>query len=164
MVSRNFGTVARKLKFSHTINLSLCSYSIVVKLYLSQTTKEFIYKPDKSICMSLKQVILVRHDLKLPKGKACSQVAHASTESLLRSHKDDITKWRAEGMKKVVLKVADEKELIKYKNLAEDHGLVTALITDAGRTVVEPGTITCLGIGPDKEEKIDKVTGHLKMV
>ncbi len=112
----------------------------------------------------MKQVILVRTDLKLPKGKMAVQCAHASTEAVLRSHKDDLTKWRSIGMKKVVLKVTDDKELIKYKNLAEDSGLVTALITDAGRTVVEPGTITCLGIGPDKEEKIDKVTGHLKMV
>lgn len=112
----------------------------------------------------MKQVILVRHDLKLPKGKMAAQVAHASTESVLRSHKDDITKWRSQGMKKIVLRVEDDKELIKYKNLAEDNGLVTALITDAGHTVVEPGTMTCLGIGPDKEEKIDLVTGNLKMV
>ncbi len=114
--------------------------------------------------MSLKQVILVRQDLKLPKGKMAAQVAHAATEALLRSHKDDITKWRTEGMKKVILKVADDKELIKYKNIAEDNGLVAALIIDAGRTVVEPGTMTCLGIGPDREEKIDKVTGNLKIL
>ncbi len=114
--------------------------------------------------MSLKQVILVRSDLKLPKGKMAAQVAHASTETVLKSHKDDLSKWRSEGMKKVVLKVEDEKELLKYKNHAEDAGLMTALITDAGRTVVMPGTMTCLGIGPDKEEKIDKVTGSLKMV
>ena len=114
--------------------------------------------------MPFKQAILVRKDLKLPKGKLASQVAHASTESLLRSHKDDVAKWRSEGMKKIVLKVEDADELIKYKILAEDIGLVTALISDAGRTVVEPGTITCLGIGPDKEEKIDKVTGSLKML
>lgn len=112
----------------------------------------------------MKQVILVRKDLKLPKGKLAAQVAHASTEAVLRSHKDDLTKWCSIGMKKVILKVENEKELLKYKNQAEDKGLVTALITDAGRTVVEPGTVTCLGIGPDKEEKIDKITGHLKMV
>ena len=112
----------------------------------------------------MKQVIIVRHDLKLPKGKMAAQVAHASTEAVLRSHKDDITKWRTEGMKKVVLRVEDKNELLKYLNLAKDEGLVTSLITDAGRTVVEPGTVTCLGIGPDKEEKVDKVTGNLKMV
>jgi PTH2 family peptidyl-tRNA hydrolase len=42
--------------------------------------------------------------------------------------------------------------------------LVAAIITDAGLTVVEAGTITCLGIGPDKEELVDMVTGHLKMM
>jgi PTH2 family peptidyl-tRNA hydrolase len=112
----------------------------------------------------MKQVILVRQDLKLPKGKMSVQVAHASVNCLVKSHKDDISKWQAEGQKKVVLKVKDLEDLIKYKRMAEDAGLVTALIEDAGRTVLEPGTITCLGIGPDKEEKIDKITGKLKMV
>jgi len=67
-------------------------------------------------------------------------------------------------MKKVVLKVKDLDELLKYKQQAEDLGLVTALIEDAGKTVLKPGTVTCLGIGPDKEEKVDKVSGKLKMV
>ncbi len=111
-----------------------------------------------------KQVILLRDDLKLPKGKACSQAAHASVSALVKSHKDDIKKWRAEGQKKVVLKVKDKDELLQYKRDAEDSGLVCALITDAGRTVIEPGTMTSLGIGPDKEDKIDSVTGKLKMV
>ena len=111
-----------------------------------------------------KQVILVRKDLKMTKGKMSAQVAHASTEALLRSHKDDITAWRGQGMGKIVLHVADEKELFKYKQKAEDAGLVTAMITDAGRTQLEPGTITCLGIGPDDAQKIDKVTGKLKLV
>ncbi len=111
-----------------------------------------------------KQVILVRTDLKLPKGKLASQCSHASVEAMLKSHKDYISEWKKEGMKKVVLKVKDLDELIKYKQEAEDEGLVTGLITDAGKTVVEPGTVTCLGIGPDKEDKIDKVTGNLKML
>ena len=111
-----------------------------------------------------KQVILLRMDLKLPQGKAMAQAAHASTASLLKSHKDDIQVWNQTGMKKIVLKVESEKELLIYKEDAEAAGLATALITDAGKTVVAPGTITCLGIGPDTEEKIDKVTGSLKMI
>jgi PTH2 family peptidyl-tRNA hydrolase len=67
-------------------------------------------------------------------------------------------------MKKIVLKVASKAELLKYRNLADDAGLKSALIQDAGRTVVEPGTMTCLGIGPDDEEKIDEITSNLKMV
>ncbi len=114
--------------------------------------------------MSYKQVILVREDLKLPKGKLSSQVAHASVDATLKSDKKIVELWKKEGAKKVVLKVKDEKELLKYKKIAEDLGLKTALVTDAGRTVLEPGTITCLGIGPDLEEKIDKVSGDLKMM
>lgn len=112
----------------------------------------------------LKQVIVVRDDLKLTKGKMAAQVAHASAEALLKSHKDDVVAWRRQGMKKIVLKCRDDKELLALKQAAEDAGIVTALITDAGHTQLAPGTTTCLGIGPDKEQKIDAVTGHLKLV
>ena len=113
--------------------------------------------------MDLKQVILVRQDLKLTKGKMSAQVAHASVEAVLKSDKKDVQKWRNQGQKKIVLKVKDLKELMKYLQHAKDDGLTTALITDAGHTHIAPGTRTCLGIGPDKEEDIDKVTGSLKM-
>ena len=114
--------------------------------------------------MPYKQVILVREDLNLPKGKLSAQVAHAAVDASSKSDKKNIDLWKKGGGKKVVLKVNDEKELFKYKQMAEDSGLKTALITDAGHTVVEPGTITCLGIGPDEEEKIDRETGKLKMM
>ena len=114
--------------------------------------------------MSYKQVILVREDLKLPKGKLAAQCSHASVDTILKSDKKIVELWKKEGAKKVILKVKDEKELFKYKEMAEDLGLKTALITDAGRTVLEPGTITCLGIGPDLEDRIDKVSGKLKMM
>ncbi|MBI2653006.1 peptidyl-tRNA hydrolase [Candidatus Woesearchaeota archaeon] len=114
--------------------------------------------------MSYKQVILVREDLKLPKGKLAAQCSHASVDTILKSDKKIVELWKKEGAKKVILKVKDEKELFEYKEMAEDLGLKTALITDAGRTVLEPGTITCLGIGPDLEDKIDKVSGKLKMM
>ena len=114
--------------------------------------------------MLYKQVILVREDLKLPKGKLAAQSSHASVDATLKSDKKIVNSWKKEGAKKVILKVKDEKELFKYKQMAEDNGLKTSLITDAGRTVLEPGTVTCLGIGPDLEEKIDKVSGKLKMM
>ena len=111
-----------------------------------------------------KQAILMRKDLKLAKGKMSAQSSHASVEAVLRSHKDDISKWRDQGMKKIVLAVENLEELRQLKEEAEDAGLVVALITDAGRTHIEPGTTTCLGIGPDDSEKIDKVTGKLKLI
>ncbi len=114
--------------------------------------------------MPYKLVILVREDLKLPKGKLAAQVGHASVDAALKSDKKIVELWKNDGGKKIVLKVNDENELFKYKQMAEHFGLKTALITDAGHTVVEPGTITCLGIGPDEEKKIDNVSGKLKMM
>jgi PTH2 family peptidyl-tRNA hydrolase len=112
----------------------------------------------------MKQVIIVRKDLKLSKGKMASQVSHASVEAVLRSDKKIVSKWRDTGMKKVVVECADKKELFSLKMQAEQAGIVSALIADAGRTEVEPGTETCLAIGPDSEEKIDKISCKLKMV
>ena len=114
--------------------------------------------------MPYKQVILVKEDLKVPKGKLAAQSSHASVDCVLKSDKRIVDSWRKEGAKKIVLKVKDEKELFKYKGMAESAGLKTALIRDAGHTVLEPGSITCLGIGPDLEDKIDKITGKLKMM
>lgn len=111
-----------------------------------------------------KQVILLRADLRLPKGKMAAQAAHASVESVLRSDKKLVEAWRREGMKKIVLKVADEKEMLKLNQQAKDGGLITAVITDAGHTVVAPGTKTCCAIGPDANKKIDSVTHHLKVM
>lgn len=111
-----------------------------------------------------KQVILVRADLKLPKGKLAAQVAHACVEAVHRSDKSTVKNWRAEGMKKVVLEVKNLEELYQYEQEAKSEGLVTAIITDAGHTVVAPGTTTCMAIGPDIEIKIDKITGQLKML
>jgi len=114
--------------------------------------------------MGYKQAILVREDLKLPKGKLAVQAAHAAVDAVLKSSSSKVKHWKAEGMKKVVLKVRDLDELFNYQQLAKIENLVTAVISDAGRTVVEPGTVTCMAIGPDTEEKIDKVSGKLKMV
>jgi len=113
--------------------------------------------------MELKQVIIIREDLKLPKGKTAAQCAHASVEAVLRSDKRKINAWRKEGMGKIVLKVKDLAELREYNEFAKSNGLVTAVITDAGKTTVAPGTITCIAIGPDLEEKIDKITSKLKL-
>ena len=111
-----------------------------------------------------KQVIIVRQDLKLPKGKLAAQAAHASVDAVLKSSQNLVKAWKDEGMAKIVVKVKDEKELIKYFQLAKDSNLKASLITDAGRTVIAPGTKTCVAIGPDEEDKIDQITGDLSLL
>jgi len=114
--------------------------------------------------MAHKQAILVRMDLKMSRGKIASQCAHAAVEAVQNSDKNSVAAWRSEGAKKVVLKVANEDELLNYWRKAKAAKLATALITDAGRTEVAPGTKTCLGIGPASEVKIDKIASSLKML
>ncbi len=114
--------------------------------------------------MEYKQLILVRDDLKLPKGKLAAQVAHAALEAAWKAPQDAVRAWRAQGMGKIVLKVADEKEMLRQLQIAKDAGFPSALITDAGHTVVEPGTRTCVGIGPARAEQLDRDFGALKLL
>ena len=111
-----------------------------------------------------KQVILVRTDLKMNKGKIAAQCSHASVSSVLKSSKLLVDIWKKQGMKKVVLKVSSEKELLTYKRKAALAGFKTSIIKDAGRTQVKPGSLTAVAIGPDVSEKIDKITKDLKIL
>lgn len=111
-----------------------------------------------------KQVVVVRRDLKLDKGKLAVQVAHASLDAYGKSEPDVRKKWEQSGSKKVVLKVDTLKELMELHEKAREFRMPCSLIRDAGKTHVPPGTITALGIGPCKDEELDKVTGKLKML
>jgi len=111
-----------------------------------------------------KQVIVVRDDLRLSRGKLAVQVAHASIMGYEISEKNLREKWRREGQKKVVLKVSDVKELMMIYEKARKAGLATAYVRDAGLTEIPPGTITAVVIGPEKSEKIDRITGNLPLL
>ncbi|HDH41022.1 MAG TPA: peptidyl-tRNA hydrolase [Candidatus Altiarchaeales archaeon] len=112
--------------------------------------------------MELKQVIVVRRDLKMSKGKLAAQVAHASVEAAEKS------KWKREWLnglqKKSVLGCKDLDELLDIYESAKEQKLSVSLIRDAGRTEIPPGTITCVGLGPAPEDEIDKITGRLKLL
>lgn len=117
--------------------------------------------------MEYKQVIVVRADLGMSKGKTCAQVAHASLGSAekAREHvKEWYDAWWREGQKKVVVKVAGEMELYELYEQAKGVRLPCYIVNDAGLTELPPGTTTTLGIGPAPNEKMDKVTGHLKLL
>lgn len=111
-----------------------------------------------------KQVIVVRKDLKMSKGKIAVQVAHACLGAAKLAGWYKRRKWEAEGQKKVVLCVNSLKELLKIKRKAESIGLTPLVVSDAGFTELKPGTVTSLAIGPDEEEKLNKVTGSLKLL
>jgi len=114
--------------------------------------------------MELKQVFLVRKDLKLSPGKLAAQVAHAAVHCAMKSDSVLVRDWESRGAKKIVLEVANEAELHKFLEAARDMKIREYLVVDAGHTEIDAGTETCLGLGPELEEKLDKLTGELKIL
>jgi PTH2 family peptidyl-tRNA hydrolase len=111
-----------------------------------------------------KQVVVVRRDLKLDKGKLAVQVAHASLDAYRKADPALRDEWENSGGKKVVARVETLKEMLDLYQKARKMGLPCSLIKDAGKTHIQPGTITAIGIGPCEEEELDKVTGGLKIL
>jgi len=115
----------------------------------------------------MKQAIVVRLDLKMGKGKLAAQVAHASlsaAEEAMKVHESWYHEWKVEGQKKVVLRARSEAELGELLKKSKSERLPAALIKDRGLTQLEPDTVTCLGIGPAPDAKVDVITGSLKLL
>lgn len=112
----------------------------------------------------MKQVIIMRGDLTISRGKIAAQACHASLGSYKKADKRKIQKWEQEGGKKVVVSVSDLKELFEYYEIIKATDIPYFLVTDAGHTELPQSTVTCLGIGPDDDNKIDKITKDLKLL
>lgn len=111
-----------------------------------------------------KQMIIIRTDLEMSVGKKCTQACHASIGSYEKTPQAILKAWKGEGQKKVLLEVNSKKELVDLYKKSKELELPCFLVKDAGLTELEPGTATAMGIGPDKEEKINKVTGSVKLL
>ena len=110
-------------------------------------------------------VIVIRRDLKLPKGKLAVQAAHATASLVMKTKSKPVfSEWMMVGQKKVAVWADDEKHLLAIKRAAEDRSIPTVLIKDAGRTVVAAGTTTCIAIGPADAVDLEPVTGDLTLV
>ncbi len=125
---------------------------------------------------NVKQVIVIRRDLRMRRGKEIAQGAHASaawvvervSEAVASNRVPQLSEveqaWIGGCFTKITCRVDSVEELLDLYDKATEAGLQAHLITDAGRTEFhgEP-TITALGIGPGTSERMDPVTGHLKL-
>jgi peptidyl-tRNA hydrolase, PTH2 family len=125
----------------------------------------------------VKQVIVIRRDLKMRRGKEIAQGAHASSAWLAFAVSDAADRatgvstvtldpvalaWITGSFRKVTLQVQTDDELVALHEHALRLGLRSHLITDSGRTeFAGAATRTALAIGPDLAERIDEVTGEL---
>ena len=103
----------------------------------------------------------------MSRGKLAAQVAHAAVsaaEECRKSHPEWFSAWFEEGQCKIVLGVDGEEELVAIYEKAKSLGLPASLVVDRGLTEIPPGTKTCVGIGPAPSERVDEVTGHLRLL
>ncbi len=126
-----------------------------------------------------KQVIVIRRDLRMRRGKEIAQGAHASMAWLRQRVMPHLTPagvadqvpfteaeraWLDGSLRKVTVKVGSEAELLAVYDRALEAGVLVQLITDRGLT--EFGgtpTRTCLAVGPDHDDRVDPVTGDLEL-
>ena len=126
--------------------------------------------------MEHKQTIVLRKDLNMRKGKMVAQGAHASLCAILQLGRREagsfvipldsrLEPWLFGAFKKICVSVNSEAELLSLHEAAERAGLIAALIQDAGLT--EFGgvpTYTALAVGPDREDRVDAITGMLSLL
>ena len=130
----------------------------------------------------VKQVIVIRKDLNMRKGKMCSQAAHASLAiffNRLEDSGDDcyelgpqegwnwqaVREWIEGAFTKITVYCNSEQEMLDLYDKAKENNLPVSIIYDNGNTEFHGvKTLTAIAIGPDYAEKIDVVTGSLQLL
>lgn len=132
----------------------------------------------------IKQVIVVRRDLNMRKGKIAAQVAHAAMKVWFdRMYEcfdqsgpgykidqksgmtSEMVKWKEEAFTKVVVGVETEDEIYSLAEEAKEKNIPYAIMVDNGFTEFHGNkTTTCIAIGPGRSEDLDSITGELKLL
>ncbi len=139
-----------------------------------------------------KQMIVMRRDLKMRKGKIAAQSGHACVEAILMAlareerldqvrvtpdqswvYLDDeggvreataLSDWFEAGVAKVCVYVDSEEELLDIAERGREAGFAVALVRDAGLTEFHgEATYTCLAFEPLHACDIDPITGGLPL-
>ena len=110
-------------------------------------------------------VLMIRGDIKMSKGKVLAQISHAVVSATVKAYTSTniFYKWQADGEKIVILKVPNLKTLFTITNIATRKQVPNGFVIDAGLTELKEETVTVGFVGPDYDNKIDKLTGQLKL-
>lgn len=134
-----------------------------------------------------KQIIVIRKDLNMRKGKIAAQASHASmafltkdmnflsdvdyTENIMYGditfgrHSPEIVHWLRNSFRKICVYVNSEEELLELHQKALDKGLISHIVEDNGLTEFNGvKTLTALAIGPAWDEKFIGITDQLPLL
>ena len=131
----------------------------------------------------VKQIIVMRKDLNMRKGKIAAQAGHAvlsvifkklnmldeffwsvEQDKVVFEGDEALDDWFANGYTKICLYVNSEQELLDLKKKADSLGFVTSLIKENGATEFNGvPTYTCIAFEPLPAEKIDILTKDLPL-
>lgn len=114
----------------------------------------------------LKQMLVMRKDLKCRRGKEIAQCCHASLKAVLENMGHPrVVEWLGGPFRKVAVGVDSEAELLDILARARGAGLIAVLITDSGLTEFHGvPTNTCIAVGPATDDELAPVTGHLRLL
>ncbi|KAB5585338.1 peptidyl-tRNA hydrolase PTH2-domain-containing protein [Coniochaeta sp. 2T2.1] len=122
-----------------------------------------------------KLVLVVRTDLGMTKGKIAAQCGHATLacyKSLMSEAQKKpngqaaklLKRWEQRGQAKIAVQTKSQDEMLELMGKARSLGVTAEVIADAGRTQIESGSLTVLGVGPAPKSVVDGITGHLKLL
>lgn len=114
----------------------------------------------------MKQIIVIRKDLKMRLGKCVAQGAHASMKAYLENQNHpNVIEWLNGKFTKIAVSVNSEQELRDLAAKARAANLIVAEIIDAGLTEFHNvPTFTCIAVGPATHEELAPVTGKLPLL
>ena len=116
---------------------------------------------------SLKMVFIINQELKMGKGKIAAQVGHAAVKATLKSGEvcpELLDAWLSTGQKKICVKAEGARQIEQIEQQAKQNNILSSRIHDAGHTQIPAGSLTVLALGPDEADKLDALTGELKLL
>lgn len=111
-----------------------------------------------------KQVIIIRKDLEMRKGKFVAQGAHAARGAAINASHEIVSRWERQGETKIVVGITGKENLLSLYNEARSEGLPCKIVRDAARTEFDEEKLTAVAIGPAEGGEVDKHTGNLKLL
>lgn len=111
----------------------------------------------------LRIIVVFRRDLSMPSGKSEVQFGHAVDGCLELTENSLLARYRSENRMKLSMEAADEAELRRIATRASERGVPYFLVTDAGHTVFDGPTVTCIGLGPMTKTDGNSLTRNAKM-